>query len=130
MAADPNRRHARAGDVSGGGCRCGMRGRVPAAGDSQAQADQGVRRRAIALEAMPTRRVLLAMLLVLGAGCSQLKFLKAPSVPQPRGESSVERGSAFVASSPGRIDTVADWLTYNRTLEGHRGSPLAEIDTT
>ena len=68
-------------------------------------------------------------LLLLPAGCSQLKFLKAPSVPQPRGESSLERGSAFVAASPAKIDTLADWLTYNRTLEGHRGSPLADIDT-
>ena len=72
---------------------------------------------------------MLASLLLIGAGCSQLKFLKAPSVPQPRGESSLERGSAFVASATGAVDTVADWLTYNRTLEGHRGSPLADIDT-
>jgi alcohol dehydrogenase (cytochrome c) len=78
---------------------------------------------------MRTRPALLATFIVLTAGCSQLKFLKAPSVPQPRGESSLERGSAFVASASGAIDTAADWLTYNRTLEGHRGSPLADIDT-
>ena len=78
---------------------------------------------------MLDRRAFLVAPVLLVAGCSQLAFLKAPSVPQPRGESSLERGSAFVAASPGRIDTIADWLTYNRTLEGHRGSPLAEIDT-
>ena len=73
---------------------------------------------------------MLAALLLVAAGCMQLNFLKAPSVPRPRGPSSLERGSAFVPTPPGRIDTVADWLTYNRTLEGHRGSPLADIDTT
>jgi alcohol dehydrogenase (cytochrome c) len=78
---------------------------------------------------MVARRGMLAAFLLLTSGCSQLAFLKSPSVPQPKGESSLERGSAFVAASPAGIDTVADWLTYNRTLEGHRGSPLAEIDT-
>jgi alcohol dehydrogenase (cytochrome c) len=78
---------------------------------------------------MFVRRGVLAALALVAAGCSQLAFLKAPSVPQPRGESSLERGSAFVAASPARIDTLADWLTYNRSLEGQRGSPLAEIDT-
>jgi alcohol dehydrogenase (cytochrome c) len=68
---------------------------------------------------------------VLGvAACSQLNFLKAPSVPQPRGESSLEQGRAYAPSPVAAIDTVADWLTYNRTLEGHRGSPLADIDTS
>ena len=59
---------------------------------------------------MLDRRGLLVALFLLAAGCSQLKFLKSPSVPQPRGESSLERGSAFVAASPARIDTLADWL--------------------
>lgn len=63
-------------------------------------------------------------------GCSQLKFLKPPSVPRPLGDSSLERGPAFGTEPVTRIDTVADWLTYNRTLEGNRGSPLAEIDTS
>jgi alcohol dehydrogenase (cytochrome c) len=72
----------------------------------------------------------LAALLLCAAGCSQLAFLKSPSVPQARGPSSLERGPAFVQTPPGAVDTVADWLTYNRTLEGHRGSPLADIDTT
>lgn len=80
---------------------------------------------------MTRRHGLLAACVFFATGCSQLAFLKAPSVPRPRGTSSLERGSAFVpASARTRIDTVADWLTYNRTLEGHRGSPLAEIDTT
>jgi PQQ-dependent dehydrogenase (methanol/ethanol family) len=61
-------------------------------------------------------------------GCSQLKFLKSPSVPVPTGPSSVERGPAYGPEPLTRIDTVADWLTYNRTLEGNRGSPLAEIN--
>ncbi len=78
---------------------------------------------------MGTRCGLVAACLLLASACSQLKFLKAPSVPRPRGESSLERGPAFVSSARGAIDTVADWLTYNRTLEGNRGSPLAEIDT-
>ena len=78
---------------------------------------------------MGTRCGLVAACLLLAAGCSQLKFLKAPSVPRPRGPSSLERGPAFLPSPPGAIDTMADGLTYNRTLEGNRGSPLAEIDT-
>src|SRR5688572_3132548 len=78
---------------------------------------------------MLARGGVLATFLLFTAGCSQLAFLEAPAVPQPRGESALERGSAFVAPSPAGIDTVADWLTYNRTLEGHRGSPLADIDT-
>jgi alcohol dehydrogenase (cytochrome c) len=68
--------------------------------------------------------------LILG-GCAQLAFLKPPSVPRPRGASSLTRGPAYGAARAGAPagDTVGDWLTYNRTLEGNRGSPLAEIDT-
>lgn len=62
-------------------------------------------------------------------GCAQLKFLKPATVPVARGSSSTERGPAFGAPLPSQIDTVADWLTYNRNLEGVRGSPLREIDT-
>ena len=69
------------------------------------------------------------VLLVLSFGCSQLKFLKAPSVPRPRGTTSLEHGPAPVRAAAIRIDTLADWSTYNRTLEGNRGSPLAQIDT-
>src|SRR5919109_4343884 len=78
---------------------------------------------------MLARRGMLVATVVATAGCSQLAFLKSPSVPQARGPSSLERGPAFVQAPPGAIDTVADWVTYNRTLEGHRGSPLADIDT-
>ena len=78
---------------------------------------------------MRTGRGLAAASLLLVAACSQLVFLKAPTVPRARGPSSLERGPAFVPSPSGTIDTLADWLTYNRTLEGNRGSPLAEIDT-
>jgi alcohol dehydrogenase (cytochrome c) len=70
------------------------------------------------------------VLLCLSLACSQLKFLKPPSVPRPLGDSSLERGPAFGPGPVARIDTTADWLTYNRSLEGHRGSPLAEIDTS
>jgi PQQ-dependent dehydrogenase (methanol/ethanol family) len=62
--------------------------------------------------------------------CSQLKFLKAPSVPTPLGSSSLERGPAFGPEPIGQVDTIADWANYNRTLEGNRGSPLADIDTS
>ncbi len=71
-------------------------------------------------------RYVAALLLV---GCSQLKFLKPPSVPVERGEASIERGPAFGAPVRIHVDTLADWLTYNRNLEGSRGSPLAQIDT-
>ena len=77
---------------------------------------------------MLVRPVLPAFLLC-AAGCSQLAFLESPSVPQARGRSSLERGPAFVQTPPAAIDTVGDWPTYNRSLEGHRGSPLADIDT-
>ena len=70
-----------------------------------------------------------AILAPLVLGCSQLKFLKSPSVPTPRGESSLERGPAFGPALLAPIDTTADWTTYNRTLEGNRGSPLRQIDT-
>ncbi len=78
---------------------------------------------------MVTPRSPLPAALLLVAACSQLNFLKAPTVPRPRGPSSLERGRAYMPNPVARIDTVADWLTYNRSLEGHRGSPLAEIDT-
>jgi alcohol dehydrogenase (cytochrome c) len=71
-----------------------------------------------------------AFVVLLLLGCSQLKFLKPPSVPRPLGSSSLEHGPAFGPEPLTRIDTVADWLTYNRTLEGNRGSPLTEIDTS
>ena len=79
------------------------------------------------------RLVLLAALLSVLSACAQLNFLKPASVPRARGGSSLTRGPAFDGppgvATAGAVDTVADWLTYNRTLEGHRGSPLADIDT-
>ncbi|MEP7176450.1 MAG: PQQ-binding-like beta-propeller repeat protein, partial [Gemmatimonadales bacterium] len=78
---------------------------------------------------MPRVRRLAAVFLLLSLGCSQLKFLKPPSVPVPRGSSSLEAGPAIGAGLSTSVDTMADWVTYNRTLEGNRGSPLAEIDT-
>src|SRR5919112_6344136 len=67
--------------------------------------------------------------LVLALGCSQLKFLKPPSVPRPRGSTSLERGPALAAPVLDRVDPDGDWRAYNRTLEGDRGSPLSQIDT-
>jgi alcohol dehydrogenase (cytochrome c) len=72
-----------------------------------------------------------ALLLALtAANCSQLKFLKPPSVPRPMGSASTEEGPGFAAAVPDRIDTLNDWATYNRTLEGARESPLRDIDTS
>jgi alcohol dehydrogenase (cytochrome c) len=70
------------------------------------------------------------LLILCFLGCGQLKFLKPPSVPRPSGPSSLERGPAFATTPIADIDTIADWIAYNRTLEGNRGSPLADIDTT
>lgn len=75
------------------------------------------------------RRQAFVVFVPLLLSCSQLKFLKPPSVPRPLGSSSVARGPALGPAPSARVDTVADWATYNRTLEGNRGSPLAEIDT-
>jgi hypothetical protein len=62
--------------------------------------------------------------------CSQLKFLKPPSVPRATGPASLERGPVYGPEPLRGIDTLADWVTYKRTLEGNRGSPLTEIDTS
>lgn len=67
---------------------------------------------------------------LVAVGCSQLKFLKPPSVPRPMGVSSTERGPGSGAPVSTSIDTLNDWVTYNRTLEGARGSPLVDIDTS
>jgi alcohol dehydrogenase (cytochrome c) len=78
---------------------------------------------------MRSPRSLGALALLLVLGCSQLKFLKSPSVPRPRGSTSLERGPALEHPAVGRIDPDGDWVTYNRTLEGDRRSPLSQIDT-
>lgn len=72
-----------------------------------------------------------AVMLLATLGCSQLNFLKPASVPRPRGSSSVSPGPAAMdgAGAASAIDTLADWPAYNRSLEGNRGSPLADIDT-
>src|SRR5665647_2505825 len=67
--------------------------------------------------------------LALAGGCSQLVFLKPPSVPRKKGSSETERGPAFAqvprATSGGDID----WPMYNRGYDGTRFSPLAQITT-
>jgi alcohol dehydrogenase (cytochrome c) len=70
----------------------------------------------------------LVLLLVCAGGCAQLRFLKAPSVPRPRGESQTVRGPAFGAE-PVRTtpDPQTDWAGYNNTLTGERFSPLDQI---
>ncbi len=68
--------------------------------------------------------------LALGAlDCSQLKFLKSASVPVARGESALTRGPAYDSTMPVGVDPLADWPMYNRSLDGARSSPLAEITT-
>jgi alcohol dehydrogenase (cytochrome c) len=79
---------------------------------------------------MPSAYRAAAVLSLLLLDCGQLKFLKPPSVPRPLGKTSLEQGPALGPPPPAQIDTIADWATYNRTFEGNRGSPLAEIDTT
>src|SRR5688572_2500508 len=80
---------------------------------------------------MPAARLLALPGLVLAlSGCSYFAFLKPPTVPRERGAASTELGPAFASAAltaPGPAE--GDWLTYNRTLEGDRFSPLAEITT-
>lgn len=64
------------------------------------------------------------------AGCSQLVFLKAPSVPRHKGSSSTTRGPAFsgsLAPADSASSADADWPMYNRSYDGTRFSPLAQI---
>jgi len=62
-------------------------------------------------------------------GCSQLIFLKPASVPRKKGTSSTTRGPAFAAPSASRAAPSADgdWPMYNRSYDGTRFSPLAQI---
>lgn len=69
----------------------------------------------------------LVLLAATGLACSQLKFLKSPSVPKPRGDSVTVRGPAFGIASVSAPDPLADWSTYNRTLQGDRYAPFDEI---
>jgi alcohol dehydrogenase (cytochrome c) len=64
----------------------------------------------------------------LGA-CSQLVFLKPPSVPRTKGSSATERGPAFASQGTAREAPSADgdWPMYNRSYDGTRYSPLAQI---
>jgi alcohol dehydrogenase (cytochrome c) len=69
------------------------------------------------------------VLAIAACGCAQLKFLKSPSVPRPRGESETVQGPAF-APEPVRTapDPEADWAGYNNTYTGERFSPLTQIN--
>lgn len=69
-------------------------------------------------------------LLALGVmDCGRLKFLKPPSVPVARGASALTRGPAYDSTMSVAVDPAADWPLYNRSLDGARSSPLAEITT-
>jgi PQQ-dependent dehydrogenase (methanol/ethanol family) len=63
------------------------------------------------------------------SACSQLVFLKPPSVPRKKGSSSTTRGPAFEAQRAPRMaaNGQADWPMYNRDYDGTRFSPLAQI---
>jgi alcohol dehydrogenase (cytochrome c) len=71
----------------------------------------------------------LALALAAVAGCSQLIFLKPASVPRKKGTSSTTRGPAFAASGTAFAAPSADgdWPMYNRSYDGTRFSPLAQI---
>ena len=64
------------------------------------------------------------------AACSQLVFLKPPSVPREKGSSSTVHGPAYGSQAAGDAKTSADgdWPMYNRSYDGARFSPLAQIN--
>jgi alcohol dehydrogenase (cytochrome c) len=71
-----------------------------------------------------------ALLSLALGGCSGAKLLLAPaSVPPPMGSGSTVRGPAYAPDTVvhGAPDPATDWGAYNRTLEGNRFSPLAQI---
>ncbi len=72
--------------------------------------------------------IALISLAVFGA-CSQLVFLKPPSVPRKKGSSATMRGPAFARDSAQRTapSAIADWPMYNRSYDGTRFSPLSQI---
>jgi alcohol dehydrogenase (cytochrome c) len=69
------------------------------------------------------------LVLAIAGACSQLVFLKPPSVPRKKGSSSTVRGPAFSSQSAPRVSANAttDWPMYNRGYDGTRFSPLAQI---
>jgi len=64
------------------------------------------------------------------AACSQLVFLKPASVPRKKGSSATVRGPAFISQNMAGASVSADgdWPMYNRSYDGTRFSPLAQID--
>ncbi len=68
------------------------------------------------------------LLLLAVAGCAQLHFLKAPSVPRERGGVETTAGPAPAGGHLRAMpDRHADWGSYNNGYEGLRFSPLDEI---
>lgn len=60
--------------------------------------------------------------------CSKLVFLRPAAVPQARGSSETVRGPAFAATTAhAAVDAERDWPMYNRSYDGTRFSPLAQI---
>ena len=85
--------------------------------------------RQVTLFAHAMRATCLLLALAFSAACSQLVFLKPPSVPRKTGTSSTTRGPAFAAASAPRaaMNADVDWPMYNRGYDGTRYSPLAQI---
>jgi alcohol dehydrogenase (cytochrome c) len=76
-----------------------------------------------------TRASIALISLAVLAACSQLVFLKPPSVPRKKGASATTRGPAFAHDSVQRAapSALADWPMYNRSYDGTRFSPLTQI---
>ncbi|MEP7065236.1 MAG: PQQ-binding-like beta-propeller repeat protein [Gemmatimonadota bacterium] len=74
-------------------------------------------------------RALAGVIIVAVSACSQLVFLKPPSVPRQKGSSSTVHGPAFASSSGSRaaVSVDADWPMFNRGYDGTRFSPLTQI---
>jgi alcohol dehydrogenase (cytochrome c) len=72
-----------------------------------------------------------AFVLLASSACSYLVFLRPAAVPRKPGASSTSRGPAFVAAKarPAPLDATSDWPMYNRSYDGTRFSPLAQITT-
>lgn len=76
--------------------------------------------------------LLCAVLFPALTGCSYLRFLpllKAPVDTSPQGRSATRRGPAFAAGATGRAepDPRVDWVSYNRSPDSQRFSPLDQI---
>src|SRR6185312_14649119 len=65
------------------------------------------------------------------SGCGGAKLLLAPATPPPpKGTSKTVHGPAYAPAQAarGRPDPDTDWGAYNKTLNGNRYSPLAQVN--